>query len=226
MKKMLIILGILVMSLGFSVNSNAITTFFDFEDGKDVVGELGGLENYLTAKFGSQVYVVPAYDNPNPSVGWWGKDELFNNSDVLFALKGGGTLDFDPGRGIDPSQLKITQISFTWGLFQPTFNNCFFGLDVFDDISKTWIYNIFAVSNSNRSTGFSGLITIDTGLKVTMIRFHDSNKRDVGLDNLTIVDNRAPEIVSPNTDVPEASIMLLLSSGLIGLWGLRRRFGK
>ena len=224
MKKLLIILGILVTSLSFSVNSNATTTFFDFEDGKDVVGPLGGLENYLTAKFGSQVRVIPISGTSTPSVGWWGKDELFNNSDVLFALKEGGTLDFDPG--IYPSQLKITQISFTWGLFQPTFNNCFFGLDIFDDISNTWIYNVFAMSDLNRSTGFSGMITVDSGLKVTMIRFHDKNIRDVGLDNLTIVDNRAAEIASPNTDVPEASIMLLLSSGLIGLWGFRRGLGK
>jgi hypothetical protein len=223
-KKLLIILGILVSSLSFSVDSNAITTFFDFEDGKDVAGPLGGLENYLTAKFGSQVRVIPISNTSTPSVGWWGKDELFNNSDVLFALKEGGTLDFDPG--IYPSQLKITQISFTWGLFQPTFNNCFFGLDIFDDISNTWIYNVFAMSDLNRSTGFSGMITVDSGLKVTMIRFHDKNIRDVGLDNLTIVDNRAAEITSPNTDVPEASIMLLLSSGLIGLWGFKRGLGK
>jgi hypothetical protein len=220
-KKLLIILGILVTSLGFSVNSNAVTTFFDFEDGKDVANQLGGLEDYLTAKFGGQVYVVPISGTSTPSVGWWGKDELFNNSDVLFALKEGGTLDFDPG--VHPSQLKITQISFTWGLFQPTFNNCFFGLDIFDDISNTWKYNVFAMSDLNRSTGFSGLITIDSGLKVTMIRFHDKNIRDVGLDNLTIVDNRVPE---DPIGVPEASIMSLLGSGLIGLWGFRRRFGK
>jgi len=220
-KKLLIILGILVTSLSFSANSNAITTFFDFEDGKDLVGPLGGLENYLAAKFGRQVSVVPIPGTSTPSVGWWGKDELFDNSDVLFALKEGGTLDFDPG--LYPSQFKITQISFTWGLFQPTFSNSFFGLDIFDQISNTWIYNVFAISDLNRSTGFSGLIAIDSGLKVTMIRFHDRNIRDVGLDNLTIVDNRAPEDA---IGVPEASIMSLLGTGLIGLWGFRRRLRK
>jgi hypothetical protein len=223
MKKALIILEILVMSLGFSVNSNAITTFFDFEDGKDMAGPLGGLENYLTAKFGGQVSVVPIPNSSTPSAGWWGKDELFNKSDILFALSAGGTVDFDPG--IYPSELKITQISFTWGVFRPTFNYSF-GLDIFDDISNTWINNVFAVSDFKIQTGYSGLIIMDSGLKVTGIRFHDDKVRDVGLDNLTIVDNRAPKITPQNTDVPEASIMLLLSSGLIGLWGLRRRSGK
>jgi hypothetical protein len=224
MKKVLIILGILVMSLGFIENSNAITTFFDFEDGKDVAGPLGGIENYLTAKFGSQVNVVPIFGTSTPSVGWWGKEDgLFNKSDILYALSAGGTLDFDPG--IYPSELRITQISFTWGVFRPTLNYSF-GLDFFDDISNTWINNVFAISNFKIQTGDSGLIIIDSGLKVTGIRFHDDKVRDVGLDNLTIVDNRAPKITPQNTDVPEASIMLLLSSGLIGLWGLRRRFGK
>jgi hypothetical protein len=226
MKKVLIILGILVMSLGFSVNSNAITTFFDFEDGKDVAGPLGGIENYLTAKFGSQVSVLPIFGTSTPSVGWWGKEEgLFNKSDILFALSAGGTLDFDPG--VYPSELKITQISFTWGVFRPTIsNNSSFGLDIFDDISNTWINNVFAIRDFKIQTGYSGLIIIDSGLKVTGIRFHDDKVRDVGLDNLTIVDNRAPKITPQKTDVPEASIMLLLSFGLIGLWGFRRRFGK
>jgi len=224
MRKLLIILGILVMSVGFSVNSNAVTTFFDFEDGKDVAGPLGGLENYLTAKFGSHVSVVPILGTSTPSAGRWGKEDgLFNNSDILYALSAGGTLDFDPG--IYPSELRITQISFTWGVFRPTLNYSF-GLDFFDDISNTWINNVFAISNFKIQTGDSGLIIIDSGLKVTAIRFHDDKVRDVGLDNLTIVDNRAPKISPQYTDVPEASIMLLLSSGLIGLWGFSRRFGK
>jgi hypothetical protein len=219
-KKLLIILGILIMSLSLGANSNATTTFFDFEDGIDKVGELGGLENYLTAKFGGQVSVVPI--SASPSVGWRGKDGLFNNSDVLYTLDAGGTLDFDPG--VYPSGLKITQISFTWGVFTPTLsNNLSFGLDIFDDISNTWINNVFAVKDFRINTGYSGPIIIGSGLKVTGIRFHDDGARDVGLDDLTIVDNRDPE---DPLGVPEASMMNLLGSGLIGLWGFRRRFGK
>jgi hypothetical protein len=224
-KKLLIILGILVTSLSLSANSNATTTFFDFEDGKDVAGPLGGLEDYLTGKFGRQVIVVPISGSSTLSVGRWGKDELFNNSDIIFALSAGGTLDFDPG--IYPSELKITQISFTWGVFRPTLsNNSSFGLDVFDDISNTWKNDVFVINDFKIQTRDSGPIIIDNGWKVTGIRFHDDNIRDVGLDNLTIVDNRAPEIFTDPIGVPEASVMSLLGSGLIGLWGFRRRFGK
>jgi hypothetical protein len=224
MKKVLIILGILVMSLGFSADSKAITTFFDFEDGKDMAGPLGGLDAYLTGKFGSQVNVVPIPDTSTPSVGWFGKeDSLFQKSDIIFSLAAGGTMDFDPG--IIPSALKITQISFTWGVFRSQ-SDVDFGLDVFDHVSNRWISNVFLITDSGIHTGDSGPIIFDSSLKVTKIRFHDQNAHDVGLDNLTIVDNRAPEISLMSISVPEASIMILMSSGLLGLWGFRRRFRK
>ena len=165
MKKVRIIIWILAMSLGFSVNSNAITTFFDFEDGKNVAGALGGLDAYLTEKFGSNVTIVPIFGTATPSGEWFGtEDRLFHGSDILFSLDAGGTIDFDPG--YIPSALKITEVSFTWGVFSPSIN-VDFGLDVFDDVRNRWVNNVFTIWDSRIQTGDSGPIIFGSNLKVT-----------------------------------------------------------
>jgi hypothetical protein len=230
-KKVIIFLGILVMSLGLSVKANAITTFFDFEDGKNKRGpSTSNLNDYLDRTFGRNVEVVPISGTSTPSVHWFGEERLFK-SDMLFSLAAGGTIDFDPGE--IPSAFKITQVSFTWGIFANT-GLIDFGLNVYDDtlidpktgIRGSWRNNVFTISSCPEAIGDSGPIIFDPSWKVTKIRFHDRDFHDVGIDNLTIVDNRNLVTLGGISSVPEPSIMLFLGSGLLGLWGLRRRFGR
>ena len=232
MKRVLIILGILIIILGFSVNSNAYSTFFDFEDGISNSGPLpSSLNDYLDRTFKMNVEIVPISSTSTPSVHWFGEQTLFK-SDMLFSLAAGGTLDFDPGE--TPSALKITQISFTWGIFDNT-GRIDFGLNVFDDNlinSRTgmlgaWRNNVFAINNPETWIGDSGLMIFDPDWKITKFRFHNHDAHDVGIDNLTIVDNRdLVTIRGISTTVPEPSIMLLLGFGLVGFWGYKRGVGR
>jgi hypothetical protein len=230
-KRILIIIGLLILSLGFSMDSNALTTFFDFEDGKNAWGPYSSnLNNYLNSTFGKNVQVVPIRGTSTPSAEWFGDLSLFK-SGMLFTLGAGGTIDFDPG--LIPSGFKITQVSFTWGIFADT-GRIDFGFDVFDDtlpdsgtgILGAWRNNVFTINDPEIRIGDSGPILFDPDWKISRIRFHDNLAHHVGIDNLTIVDNRDHVTIRGLSSVPEPSALLLLACGLVGLWEARRRLGR
>lgn len=212
MKKILMLLGTFLLVIGLMGNANAITTFFNFEDGTNNNGVLSGLNNYLDTTFGSNV--------TSSDLQWYGESSLFGSDVLYLGADNDGTLDFD-SLAASASNFEITSVSFTWGVYDAWPSGVDFGLDVYDD-TFGWRNNVFTQTLTwpwDQATGSSGLITFNSGWEVTQLRIHDSGEFDVGLDNLTVYDNRA--------SVPEPATMLLLGMGLLGMgFAGRRRFKK
>lgn len=199
MKKVLVLFIALLATITLIGNVEALSTTFDFEN-------VSNLNDYLDTTYGSNV--------TSSGFVWYENSSLFG-SDVLYAsYSGEGVLDFDPLSAAS-SSLEITSISFTWGVYDGT-TGYDFVLDVYDD-TYGWRTNIFTRNNVEYQTGSSGLITFNPSWQVTRLSFHDSGLYDIGIDNLTVNDNR----------VPEPATMLLFGSGLLGMGLLgRRRFKK
>ncbi len=206
------------LSFALAAPANALIVNLDFEDGisQGSSTSLSGLNTYLRNAFGSN----------NVSAGdarWFGSSNTFG-SDAIFSRGYSSTLNFDT-LSRNASSFEITAISFDWGVFDATSGRDF-GLDVYDDAIGGYRNNVFEVSNaSDGDTGSSPLITFASSWQVTKLRFHDNGTYDVGMDNLTIYDNRSGT-GGGYVAVPEPTAISLLAVGLLGLgfFGrLRRR---
>ena len=204
MKRLLLLV---VCVFAFVGTAHAMTTLFTFEN----VGSTANLGTYMTNLFGQTV-------NPDGAI-WYENSALFN-SDVLYAPAAGSMfLDFDTANA-SASTFEITSTSFTWGVYDAT-TGIDFGMDVYDDAITGWRNNVFTRDNADYTIGSSGNINFNSAWQVTQLRFHDSGLYDVGVDNLSIVDNRPqPGQGSP---VPEPASMMLLGMGILGLVGLKRK---
>lgn len=205
MKRFIVTMSVLVLILGFGgiVSANSVT--FNFTNSGSDYGDTA-LTNYLKTTFGS--------DNVDISSVRWVNDSSFGDVLKVDASGGAGWVNFDT---LPPasSTFKITSVSFKWLVFDAT-SGVDFGLDAWDDVTEAWHTNVFSVSGVNDgSSGNSGLITFNSSWQVTALQYHDSGSLDVGIDNLTVNDNR--------TAVPEPMSLLLLGLGLLGIGVARRK---
>jgi hypothetical protein len=193
---------------GFGGIASANTTTFNFEDATSYNGEMSGLATYMTTKFGSNV--------TTSDLVWYGESALFGSDVAYLHGDNDGTFDFDPSGSGLPASFKITGVSYTWGVYNAT-SGIDFGLDVYDDAYNggNWRDNVFTTDPGDYHTG-SDSRTFNSSWEVTRLRIHDSGTYDVGIDDLTIVDNRT------TSAVPEPTTMLLLGLGLLGVAGIRR----
>jgi hypothetical protein len=198
-------LAVLVAGVMFSLPAWSATISFDFEDGLNQGSstEIFGLSNYMTSTYGSAVNAGDAR--------WFGSSNTFG-SDAIFTNGYSSELNFDPlpAGSID---LKIVAVSFDYGVLELT-GPVDFGLDVYDDATQTWYNNVFTVDTTPNTGVFSsGVINMDASWEITRLRFHDHGTFDVGMDNLTIVDNRGDRAGSGSNPTPEPSAVLLFGVG-------------
>ncbi|MBN1140534.1 MAG: PEP-CTERM sorting domain-containing protein [Deltaproteobacteria bacterium] len=207
MKAKILSLCAILSVILFMVSAEAATTTFNFEDGES------GLTSYMEEVFGGDLTVN--------NLTWYGNDTLFGSDAIATTGANPGRIDFDP-LGRNESDYEILQISFQWAVYDETGKRDF-GLDVYDDGIQNWRNNVFVVEGvGDGTTGTLSSLLFDAAWQVTRIQIHDSGLKDVGIDNLTIVDNRA----GGGAPVPEPGTMLLLGAGLVGLAGYRRFAGK
>ena len=100
--------------------------------------------------------------------------------------------------------VAISSVSFDYGAEK----NDFYGV-----ADETQFFEFTSGSNNGGFSGPSGIFTFsDPG--VTTLTFHDSNSGLIGIDNLKV------------TTVPVPGAVWLLSSSLLGLAGMRRKYRK
>jgi len=203
MKRKMVFAWFMILALACFVaaNSQAATFTFDFLNVGTGVGNPPPVQVYMQSVFGStNLGTTDLKADSNSSL--FGSDAIQVSPGTL----GAGVIDFDT-LAAGASTYKILSVSFKWGVYTASTGDDF-GLDVYNDFSNTWILNYYTTNLGTNSTGQTGVLLFDNALEVTALRIHDAGNKDVGMDDLTIVDNRI---------VPEPGTLLLLGSGLLGL---------
>lgn len=196
MKMVLIILsciGLLLYFVGTADMAHAV--LFDF-DGLSAWDGSSVIESYMEGIYGSDIEIIGAVVPPLLTRGHLGPDAcIVNNRNEQF---------WDIL--IKFMEVPITSVSFDWEVFAEsgTPDAVFSVYYAEGERIEYWTYS-----------GDQGFGTITPPFKfsrpVYAIAFSDNSIHDIGIDSLMV------------TPVPGPNSLLLLSSGLVGLAGLRKR---
>ena len=193
MKKIMIVLNIMALILGFCGSAMAAPVTFNFNSLADGANA-AAISSYMSGLFGGAGSVTVTGASPQAE-------------SAFFGLLGPDTYIESEPSGAHTIQINfatpITSVSFDWAKLLDPFNA---------DYSVDGTTNFTNFFNSPL-----GIIQIDHFNTITFaspvlaLRFHDDGVGEIGIDNL-VVDK-----------VPEPMSILLLGLGLLGIGAVRRK---